>query len=93
MVHTGSADAWLQRFLLRLVNSLWCGLPEASLMNSRVLRAGVTDHPGLRAWCKELLQWFGDFSEARAKSLHDPKDLDLGDGWMGWEGMGWRSPR
>ena len=25
---------------------------EASLMSSRVLRAGVTDHPGLRAWCQ-----------------------------------------
>ena len=52
MVHTGSADAWLQRFRLRLVNSVWFGLREASLMSSRVLRAGVTDHPGLRVWCQ-----------------------------------------
>ena len=51
MVHTGIADAWLQRFLLRLVNSVWSGLPQVSPMSSRVLRAGVTDHPGLRAWC------------------------------------------
>ena len=46
------ADAWLQRLPLRLVGSVWFGLPEASLMRSRVLRAGVTDHPGLRAWCQ-----------------------------------------
>ena len=52
MVRTGTADAWLKRFLLRLVNFVWFGLPEASLMTSRMLRAGVTDHPGLRAWCQ-----------------------------------------
>ena len=54
---TGKPGSLEAIFSFLLVNSFSvCVDPkipiEASLVSSRVLRAGVTDHPALRAWCQ-----------------------------------------